>query len=1566
MAENTVKGFIQIVSQFDKAGIQQAQQALADFAKQAEQTVPAREPLDQVGVSAAQAVPKVNALGEALRQIGTIAAGILAANTIGKLFNAFMQFPQLVMYATQFGAQVETLQGAMEQMGKVAGLNVGKMNEQIDRMVKGWTEVVDGVEVVHKGAITASDAIQTMMGFISSELPTERINELTEAAKDMGFVFGKTTSDTLTRFTYAIVTGNLQLLRQVGIIGYLDDVMKEYAKTVKKATSELTTAEMNQAILNFILKEATVYAGQYDKAMGSVGKQTSSLQRIQENFTVALGQAFLPFLQMSVTAKTKWYEFLADFFEKNKVVFRAASEEVRDFVGTITDFLFGKLRSVVSGANLESFTISGVKIVASIADGMLSGVEAVLRATEWILTQVADFLKRSGVFDWGVGLMETLANGILQGAGFVLDAIVSVINVIASFLAAFSPPEKGPLKDIAKWGLNLMNTYLRAMTLADFSILDAAAGAVAQYLSNLAAMGEMAPLEAVQRMIQIRIEMAQALTELAQAGQISVSTWESIRATIGADADELERYVRLLLQVRTETQSIQEAEIKLAELREQHRKRLEELENRVLQADRALEDFRMQVEGVPQRYWAQRERQLRLASTLERRAAEDERRRMQTEQEAAQTQINLLKATTAQTQATLSLEQAIMSERTKIIGLLTQEAEIRKKLGTEDETEKAKAAVTDYTGKIDELNEKVKQLRDRWHELFAPVEERLNNIKKTILDIVDIFKGLFGMAPKLPEMPEEIRGMPEMWAGWEKENLPAGFSEASLKRFEDITRAQESYNTALKVAETLESPWEREAAAAQALEDYNKKVETAQEDLNKVASTGWAVGDRLREALKDITTSFGSLLDKLREIDWDRIGAGFGAIADQFARIGKFLDEHPTFTKVVEILAAWQAVASISRAVEAPIRPPGPLDVIKGVVGIPGEIPKLLGATGISLLAKHFLSGPLAKVAAMPGIKGALAKLAVASAPGVLTGAGGWTQAISTALSSLVMFGKARMPTAAGGVASAVGRWGARIFGAPEAIGVAGARVAQTAVGEVVGPKLINFLGRLATKGSLVASIVELALTPSDKNVRIAETNLGVLEKTWGGVLGSITKKNELWEDASNEQMQSQRFVVSEILKTYKKLKDGGKNSLDNLTTEERNHLGALETIARAKIDINSDVAKSYGVFPPEVEKALAALRMKFQEQPSLQISTEWDIESPEAELYSKLPKEPLLVEVDWKAKRLFSGQELGIPTEPIQVEIDWKAKSLFSGQELGAPTIDWTEEDFETLLNSKLLGAMEKPVKGLVSDFKKNFSELLPTASDILEDLHGSGIIDNWFSDLTHFLIRMYNEITSRARDSLNDFVGVWKSILSKLPGITSSEMSDVYQNLEYFWNDVYYQTLRNTGWILNALDSFAAEVRSTWSGLVDWLNSSPLVFTSRTSTATVPAAVSGYTDLWRLWTAQGGSGVLEDFYAHLRAIGVLSPLGGGAGYGHPVYALQEGAIAFKPILARIAEREPEVVAPLSKLSQIIAPTKETVIRATFNQTFEGAISREDKEEIARTAQEASYRGLKEALEAI
>lgn len=202
-----------------------------------------------------------------------------------------------IVKAGMVGAEVKTLEITLRQvarnLAKQAGADMDKFGDYVLNLRD---------KIVETG-ITTREATNALAQFLRAKLPIGRVEELADAAKNLGVtVANMSSSEVFGRFIEFIQTGNSALLDAIGVSKNASVMMAEYAKSIGKTTKTLTVREQQEALIQGIIKETETVQGVYNEAMKTAGKQLSSMKRYFEEAILVIGRRFEPLLAQVVAA----------------------------------------------------------------------------------------------------------------------------------------------------------------------------------------------------------------------------------------------------------------------------------------------------------------------------------------------------------------------------------------------------------------------------------------------------------------------------------------------------------------------------------------------------------------------------------------------------------------------------------------------------------------------------------------------------------------------------------------------------------------------------------------------------------------------------------------------------------------------------------------------------------------------------------------------------------------------------------------------------------------------------------------------------------------------------------------------------------------------------------------------------------------------------------------------------------------------------------------------------------------------------------------------------------------
>lgn len=278
------------------------------------------------------------------------------ADTSGKMATGFgiaaAAGAALIVSSVQLAARVETLGVVTETLGENIGLTT--------------TEVRELEQAVSNQGITLQASRQSIARMIQGNIDLAHATDLARLAQDAAVIAGIGSSEAFERLTTAISSGQVEMLRTMGISVTFEQGYKALAETLGKSAEKLTELEKVQARTNIVLGAGINIAGAYTAAMGTVGKNVTSLSRNLEESRRMLGEMWLPV-----------YADVVDALTDSLKAWQGLNQETKDGISAMIG-----LGTAVAGANAIVFgmisTVLKLKLAYDTmnASMMIAGVGA--------------------------------------------------------------------------------------------------------------------------------------------------------------------------------------------------------------------------------------------------------------------------------------------------------------------------------------------------------------------------------------------------------------------------------------------------------------------------------------------------------------------------------------------------------------------------------------------------------------------------------------------------------------------------------------------------------------------------------------------------------------------------------------------------------------------------------------------------------------------------------------------------------------------------------------------------------------------------------------------------------------------------------------------------------------------------------------------------------------------------------------------------------------------------------------------------------------------------------------
>ena len=359
---------------------------------------------------------------------------------------------------------------------------VGEMDATLRALAKGnetvYANMQATVKAIRSTGIEAGVAQGLVAQFTRNQLDLSKATDLARVAQDAAVISGQNSTETLEQLVHGITTQNSMVLRNAGINVQAGQAVDAYAKSVNKATKDLSDSERAQAVLNAVIQAGVPIAGAYTAAMEEPGKVLRSFPRLFNDIQVTVGKglvdAFGPFI-------LKLYEIVKAFSAaiqeggNLRPILDEITKKVQELVKPLTELAtkagewikkippdvvekiagsIGKLGSLATGAAsaIATFGIQRVPILGT----LLGGINPVVAGLAGFILTTDGGRKAIGtLLDAVKPLLPALADLAKTLATGLGDILPKIALLVAEVLAGFAPLLP-VITDIAKTVLDVL------------------------------------------------------------------------------------------------------------------------------------------------------------------------------------------------------------------------------------------------------------------------------------------------------------------------------------------------------------------------------------------------------------------------------------------------------------------------------------------------------------------------------------------------------------------------------------------------------------------------------------------------------------------------------------------------------------------------------------------------------------------------------------------------------------------------------------------------------------------------------------------------------------------------------------------------------------------------------------------------------------------------------------------------------------------------------------------------------------------------------------------------------
>lgn len=283
--------------------------------------------IDRTGRTSQTATERMAAgMGNVETATGKLAAGIGKAETatgkleseLNRLGYSVSSLTDLVekaiavfglMKVLEFAKNTMTLAARYETLGvvmEVVGKNAGYTRSQMDSFQDG----------LMKTGISAIESRQGLALMAQAQVDFANSSKLARIAQDAAVIGNINSSEAFNRMMTGISTGQSILLHHLGLMTNFEQAYIDAAHAVGKTSNDLTNNEKAQIRVNEVIRAGVGIAGSYEAAMGTVGKQLTSMPRYINDLMVQIGSMGQGPLFTFVSSISNSLKYVSKHFEE--------------------------------------------------------------------------------------------------------------------------------------------------------------------------------------------------------------------------------------------------------------------------------------------------------------------------------------------------------------------------------------------------------------------------------------------------------------------------------------------------------------------------------------------------------------------------------------------------------------------------------------------------------------------------------------------------------------------------------------------------------------------------------------------------------------------------------------------------------------------------------------------------------------------------------------------------------------------------------------------------------------------------------------------------------------------------------------------------------------------------------------------------------------------------------------------------------------------------------------------------------------------------------------------------
>lgn len=410
--------------------------------------------------------------------------GLTSANVVEKMGRfAAIYYPDV----STFVGEAEKLFSVLGALEDINPLHADQILSTLQRLAPvAATLGIPAEKAMAMAASVASvNASAERAGTQAGAALTQTIVNMDKVAEMFGTTEDKITSLMETSpddFFYTIVSSLAALESPIKRVALATEIFGVTgAKSVLSLVNSIPNLSRNLEVANTEFAKGTYLQMQFTAALDSTKNQLAILRNNVTYAGSAIGDALLPYITKFVVLAvpaiqmlTEWFKSLGETVKVQVAGWMLLLAVAGPIVVFFSSLLFMVGLSISGLASLFSVVgmiVQGFIGFAGVVFALLSPVNLLVAALAGIAIYAVyltnDLLMAQGIvqsyvskfYSWGYNLISSFADGIASAGTAAYNAVMSVINAFIGLIQAFSPPKKGPLKDISKWGKGVMEAF---------------------------------------------------------------------------------------------------------------------------------------------------------------------------------------------------------------------------------------------------------------------------------------------------------------------------------------------------------------------------------------------------------------------------------------------------------------------------------------------------------------------------------------------------------------------------------------------------------------------------------------------------------------------------------------------------------------------------------------------------------------------------------------------------------------------------------------------------------------------------------------------------------------------------------------------------------------------------------------------------------------------------------------------------------------------------------------------------------------------------------------------------